>query len=477
MSAIQKVRSDSSSDRTIFKTVDPLVTFTPTHSRRLQEEFLNDVLFSLCVLFYTGVVAKHVPWLTIGTHLVASSASALAIAMMDATKKKTRRACEGLAVGVGACVTATAVVDAVFLAQLVGRYINHKEDELIGFHIGTPVYIYYNGDEPIGFLSMVGPPHPVSFTVLFSTHLFSLGMAVYRVYRAGGELGASSGFVAIGAAFATALVYEAWLFDASTRTRTDAAFDAHPWVVLGFVGAPLFDAVTHFALPDQWGAQTVWILLSIVLASEYITLVGSVSLFFSTESIVDGGSRAPGWTHKYPGVFAKAEAVFLIGVLVAAQACRCASAAPLKARMQAGKWKTLAASGEADSIASATNLGLFLCSMVIAPICNITILMQGESAMVSRFILLLYTTQLYVRYWIQLGGMHWPIVMVVNVAGLLVDATVCLEIIYFHVIVRDPGDVELIVVLTTALSSALVCFMGLIHHIHQRVQRRKAKGN
>jgi hypothetical protein len=459
MSAIQKVRPDQPPDRTIFKTVDPLVTFTQTHSRSLQEEFLNDVLFSLCALFYTGVVAQHVPWLTIGTHLVASATAALAIAIMDVMKKKTRRACEGLAVAVGACVTASAVTDVVFLAQLTGRYMDNS------------------ANEPIGFLSMVGPPHPVSFAVLFSTHLFSLGMAVYRAYRAGGELGASSSFVAIGAAFATALVYEVWLFDASTRRRTDAAFDAHPWVVLGFVGAPLFDAVTHFALPDQWGAQTVWIMLSIVLASEYITLVGSVSLFFSTESIIDGGSRAPGWTHKYPGVFAKAEAVFMIGVLVAAQACRCAGAAPLKARMQAGKWKTLATSGEADITATATKLGLFLCSMILAPICNIAILMQGESAMVSRFVLLLYTTQLYVRYWIQLGAGHWMVVMVVNVAGLLVDAAVCLEILYFNLLVRQPGEIEIIVVITTALSSAVVCFMGLTHHIHQRVQRRKAKGN
>jgi len=459
MSAIQNVRHKPPPDHTIFKSVDPLVTFTQAQSRTLQEEFLNDVLFSGCVLFYTGVVSQHVPWLTICTHLVASATAALAIALMDATKKKTRRACEGLAVGVGACATATAVADAVFLAQLAARYADNS------------------GHEPIGFLSMVGPPHPVSFTLLFSTHLFSLGMAVYRVYRAGGELGASSGFVAIGAAFATALVYEVWLFDASTHTRTEAAFDAHPWVALGFAAAPFLDAVSHFVLPDQWGAQTVWILLSIVLASEYITLVGSVSLFYGTESIIDGGSRAPGWTHKYPGVFAKAEAVFLIGVLVAAQACRCAGAAPLKARMQAGKWKTLATSGEADSIAAATKLGLFLCSMIFAPICNIAILMQGESAMVSRFILLLYTTQLYVRYWIQLGAVHWMVVMVVNVAGLLVDAAVCLEILYFNLLVRQPGEVEIVVVLTTASSSALVCFMGLTHHIHQRVQRRKAKGN
>ena len=135
-------------------------------------------------------------------------------------------------------------------------------------------------------------------------------MAIYRIYRSGGELGVSSGFVAIGAAFATALVYEVWLFDVNVRTRADSAFDAHPWVVLGFVIVPLLDTASHFALPDQWGAQTVWMLLSIVLAMEYITLVGNVSLFFGTDSISDGGSRAPGWTHKYPGFFAKGECVF-----------------------------------------------------------------------------------------------------------------------------------------------------------------------
>jgi len=458
MSATQKVRP-AEPDNTIFKPVDPLVTFTQTHSRSLQEDFLNDVLFSACVLFFTGVIAKSVPWLTICTHLLGSSSAALAIAIMDATKKKTRRACEGLAVAVGVCVTATAVADAVFLAQLVGRYMDES------------------GDEPLGFLSTLGMPHPVTFTFLASTHVLSLGMAVYRIYRSGGELGANSGFVAIGAAFATALMYEAWLFDVGARLRVDAAFDAHPWVVLVFVGVPFFDAVAHFALPEQWGAQTVWMLLSIVLAMEYITLVGNVSLFFGSESITDGGSRAPGWTHKYNGVFAKGQGVFLVGVLVAAQACRCAAAAPMRKRMRDNQWSTPGTGGEADSIATATKLGLFLCSMIFASICNIAILMQGESAAISRFVLLLYTTQLYVRYWIQLGAVHWKLVMAVNVAGLLVDAVVCFETLYLNVIVRQPGYVEIVVVLTTAAGSAIVCFMGLVHHIHQRVQRRKAKGH
>jgi hypothetical protein len=302
-------------------------------------------------------------------------------------------------------------------------------------------------------------------------------MAIYRIYRSDGELGVSSGFVAIGAAFATALVYEVWLFDVNVRTRADSAFDAHPWVVLGFVIVPLLDTASHFALPDQWGAQTVWMLLSIVLAMEYITLVGNVSLFFGTDSISDGGSRAPGWTHKYPGFFAKGEGVFLVAVLVAAEACRCAAAAPQRGRMLAGKWKTVATSGEADRIAMTTKIGLFLCSMIFAPICNIAILMQGESAAISRFVLLLYTTQLYVRYWIQLGAVHWTLVMAVNVAGLIVDAVVCLETLFFNIIVRQPGDIEIAIVLTTASSSAVVCFMGLVHHIHQRVQKRKAKGN
>ena len=124
-----------------------------------------------------------------------------------------------------------------------------------------------------------------------------------------------------------------------------------------------------------------------------------------------------------------------------------------------------------------TKIGLFLCSMIFAPICNIAILMQGESAAISRFVLLLYTTQLYVRYWIQLGAVHWTLVMAVNVAGLIVDAVVCLEALFFNIIVRQPGDIEIAIVLTTASSSAVVCFMGLVHHIHQRVQKRKAKGN
>jgi hypothetical protein len=345
-------------------------------------------------------------------------------------------------------------------------------------------YMDESGDEPLGFLLSssrvplgLNVPHPVSFAFLSSTHVLSFGMAVYRIYRSGGELGADSGFVAIGAAFGAALMYELWIFDVGARLHVNAAFDAHPWVALVFVAAPLFDAVAHFVLPEQWGAQTVWMLLSIVLAMEYITLVGNVSLFFGSKSITDGGSRAPGWTHKYKGDFAKGEGVFLMGVLTAAQACRCAAAAPKRERLQNDEWKTPATGGEADSIATATKLGLFLCSMIFAPICNIAILMQGESAATSRFVLLLYTTQLYVRYWIQLGAVHWKLVMAVNVAGLLVDAVVCLEILYFNFIVWQPGYIEILVVLTTASGSATVCFLGLVHHIHQRVLRRKAKGH
>jgi hypothetical protein len=458
MSATQKVRSVVP-DQTIFTPVDPLVTFTQTVSRSLQEEFLNDVLFSACVLLYTGVVANEIPWVTISTHLVASTMAAVAIAVMDATKKKSRRACEGLAVVVGVCTSTTALVDVLFVAQLMGHYLGA------------------NSDEPSGFLRSVAAPEPVSFAILLSVHVLSLGMAVYRIYRAGGELGANSGFVAIGAAFATALAYEVWLFDVGARARIDAAFDAHPWVVLAFVAAPVFDTVSHFALPEQWGAQTVWMLLSVVLALEYITLVGNVSLLFGSESITDGGSRAPGWTHKYPGPFAKGEGVFLVGVLVAAQACRCAAAAPRRGRMQAGKWKTPATSGEADTTATATKVMLFLCSMIFAPICNIAILMQGESAAFSRFVLLLYTTQLYVRYWIQYGAVDWKLAMAVNIAGLLVDAIVVLDTLYLNIVVRQPGDIEIVVVLTTAAGSAIACFFGIVHHIHQRVQRRKAKGN
>jgi hypothetical protein len=225
------------------------------------------------------------------------------------------------------------------------------------------------------------------------------------------------------------------------------------------------------------GAHTVWMLLSIVLAMEYVTLVGNVSLFFGTESLAEGGSRAPGWTHKYPGLYAKAEGVLLVAALVAAQACRCAAAAPKRGRMRAGQWKTPATGGEADSIAMATKIGLYVCSMIFAPICSIAILMQGESAVISRFVLLLYTTQLYVRYWIQLGAVHWKLVTAVNVAGLLCDAAVCFETLYLNMVVRDPGEVEIVVVLITAAGSAVVCSMGLVHHIHQRVQRRKAKGN
>jgi len=66
--------------------------------------------------------------------------------------------------------------------------------------------------------------------------------------------------------------------------------------------------------------------------------------------------------------------------------------------MHSDEWRTPATGGEADTFATATKLGLFVCSMVFAPICNIAILMQGESAAISRFILLLYITQLYVRY-------------------------------------------------------------------------------
>jgi hypothetical protein len=69
-----------------------------------------------------------------------------------------------------------------------------------------------SGDEPLGFLLSssrvplgLNVPHPVSFAFLSSTHVLSFGMAVYRIYRSGGEPGADSGFVAIGAAFGATL--------------------------------------------------------------------------------------------------------------------------------------------------------------------------------------------------------------------------------------------------------------------------------
>ena len=96
--------------------------------------------------------------------------------------------------------------------------------------------------------------------------MLSFGMGVCRIYRSGGELGADSGFVGIGGSFAAALAYEIWIFDVRSRTPLSANFDAHPWVVLAFLCTTVFDAVAHFVLPDQWGAHTVWMLLSVVLA-------------------------------------------------------------------------------------------------------------------------------------------------------------------------------------------------------------------
>ena len=145
--------------------------------------------------------------------------------------------------------------------------------------------------------------------------------------------------------------------------------------------------------------------------------------------------------------------------------------------MQAGRFATPATGGEADTFATATKLGLYVCSMILAPICNIAILMQGESAAVSRFVLLLYTTQLYVRYWIQLGAVDWQLVMAINIAGLVVDAAVCFETIYLNLVVRQPGDIEIQVVVITAAGSAVVCFLGLVHLLHQLVVKRKTKGN
>ena len=457
MSAVQKERPKATSTA-IYAPPDPFVTFTQIGPRSLQEEFINDALFAVCVLFYSAVVWKTIAWLPIATHGVASSIAALLITIVGSIKKKTRKSCEGLAVAVGVCGSVTVLVDLVFIVQLISKYTD----------AGT--------DEPHGFLSGIDPS-PIEFAFHLAVYVLSFGMGVYRIYRSGGELGTDSGFVGIGGSFAAVLVYETWLFDVGSRIALSNNFDAHPWVMLAFLCTTVFDAITHFIIPDQWGAQTVWMLITVVLALEYIVLVGNVSLFFGTESLAEGGSRAPGWTHKYPGLFAKGEGVYLVAVLVASQACRCAAAAPKRKRIHTGEWRTAATGGEADTLATATKLGLFMSSMVFAPICNIAIIMQGESAAVSRFILLLYTTQLYVRYWIQLGAVHWKLVTSVNIVGLLCDAAVCLEILYLNFVVRDPGAIETIVVLTTASASATVCCLGLVHHIHQRVRMRKSKGS
>jgi len=64
-----------------------------------------------------------------------------------------------------------------------------------------------------------------------------------------------------------------------------------------------------------------------------------------------------------------------------------------------------------------------------------------------------------------------------NIVGLVCDAAVCLETLYLSLVVREPGAIEIIVVFTTASASAAVCCLGLVHHIHQRVQKRRNKGS
>jgi len=434
-----------------------LASFTQYGPRSLQEEFLTDVCFFACVLVYGLVGSKRIPWVTVATHLIASSAAALSIFVLSKLPTKTRRTCEGLAVAVGACGAATALVDAIFISQLISKYVNE--------HSG----------EPGGFVRGVGAPDAIAFALLLSTHALSVGIALYRIARSSGELGARSGFVALGATLAAGFAYEVWLFDVGSRGG--AALSAHPYLVLAFTGAAVFDTVSHFAAPEHWGEQTVWTVISVVLAMEYITLIGNVSLFFGTQSLTQGGSRAPGWTHKYPGPFAKGEGVFLVGALVAAQACRCAAAAPPKGRMLTGVWKTPATGGEADTFASATKMGLYVCVMVLAPMCSLTIIMQGQSTAISKFVFLLYTTQLYARYWIQLGAVHWKLVTVVNVGGVLCDAAICVETLYLHVLVQEPSTTEISVVVVTAGGSALACMLGILHHVAQRMHKRRKSKN
>ena len=136
MSAVQKQRPKVE-PAAIYAPPDPFVTFTQTGPRSLQEEFMNDALFAVCVLFYSAVVWKQIPWLPIATHGVASSVAALIITIVGSTKKKTRKSCEGLAVAVGVCGAASALVDLVFIVQLISKYTNAETDEPHGFLSGV----------------------------------------------------------------------------------------------------------------------------------------------------------------------------------------------------------------------------------------------------------------------------------------------------------------------------------------------------
>jgi hypothetical protein len=161
-------------------------------TRSLWEEYLNDVLFYVCVTIF-GLSFGATPWITCAAHFLCSGA-ALGLTVSLAVNNT------WLHVGCGFLSIFPLLTDIVFVSQLQIKVFNKESSE------------------PVGFVAGVGSSAIGECAFLMWAHLLIACAGLYRLRCSEEDTKCGLESVSLGASFGASVAYFFWVTDAGVAT-------------------------------------------------------------------------------------------------------------------------------------------------------------------------------------------------------------------------------------------------------------------
>lgn len=444
MSATTQVpeKTSSGSGYSVFEFGFDRKTRRKTHDEKtLTELFSVDALFfvtfSLCGLFLGAV-----PSLTIFTHVILSTACVLCNVFISKSKKSS----PVLTALFVFCCTFTAWVDVLFIVQTTCRY-SESNTRPSGFGIGTK--------------------NLMLLFVLVSTHVVSVGGAVYRACVAHERLDTDVTMAFVGATVATSAVYLLWVLDLGRELK----MRTHVLLFSLFFILTIVDAC--FTLGRTRVSKTqAWWMMSLTLFFVYLVLVVNVTHVF--ENFTLGTFVDDLATHPYDTLCGKLQCVGVVGVLVGLLAARVTKTCPktnedgvLRTRV-----RTPATLSGVEPFASAC-VALCRQGLVVLPlVCSVVALFGDATPETSRFVLLLYGSSLSLRFWLQSVTVQVWLFVTAASFGIVTDALIGVDILLGRkqVLLRERGRMETFAIVFVSSSAAALSLVCLSHSVSQRAK-------
>jgi len=388
-SNLGKVEKSYENDKTALTNI---VVFTRIVPKSIQEECLVDVLFFTVILLY-GMYEKNLPWITVIIHLIASSCAGIMTTIYSNKISTTALMGSLVTIMVSASSALTAVVDSLFLAQFACIIADSETNE--------PTLFAYGAKKD-------------KYVLLITAHAVSLVTGLYRVKRSGLEFGAPSIISNIGVSMSVALTYVIWSSNGVFKIHTLVAF------IIFVCMTSVCDVIVSFggmSIPKTF-AKNLWWIFMLASGVQYISFVGALSLLFGDNQIVTSGL-----VHTYTGIHARVQAVVMLAVLAITNSQRSfyiTNQFRVNSRLVSSR-RTAAMNANTEIVSCIFVRSIELCENSFPIAAGVVLFFAKDLSAFSRFIFLLYTTLLSLRFQIQARASVWMVVVIICFLGIGID--------------------------------------------------------